>query len=212
MYGCESAKIFASMPGLLSSPGCGSLPPMGALGTAVGGSSVDRRSHLQFHRSPGRWWFQKSWAMGSTVFQNCWWSFPGLGDVDGIHLRLGSTSASRMNCCQFAACRARRTAVSYSVRSQRSHWCDVMEWTSFFHCSNVFRLPFESVSWRATSFWSRCVLNAAKTALLWRSACRKSSSGCGAWPSPMSVARLKVRQNSWKRFRSMSVIGWKFRS
>ena len=99
------------------------------------------------------------------------------GDVDGIHSRFGSTSFSRWNCCQLAACLARSTAVSYSVRNHALHWCEVMSCTSFFHRSNGFRLPFESMSCRATSFCSRCVLNAANTAVLCRSALRKSSSG-----------------------------------
>lgn len=41
----------------------------------------------------------------------------GLGDVVGIHRRLGMTSLLRRNDCQSAALCARMTAVSYSVRS-----------------------------------------------------------------------------------------------
>lgn len=63
----------------------------------------------------------------------------GLGDVVGIHRRLGITSLLCRKDCQSAALCARMTAVSYSVRSHAPQWCVEMEETSLSHWRKGFR-------------------------------------------------------------------------
>ena len=163
------------MPGLSESPGCG-FETSSLAGTGVTDSSVLDKLHLQFHRSPGRCSFQNLSLMGRMIPQYLRCSLQGCRLVDGIHLRLGSTSLSRLNCCQSAAWCARMTAVSYSVLSHAPHWWEAMGITSFNHWLNDFRTPFESSIRAAISFCVRCTLNAEKTSLLCRNCCWKSLS------------------------------------